>query len=61
MVQPSTAEDVSITIKTLVAGECPFGIRGGGHGAHALSNGVKDGITIDFGMFPRHSSHLTSH
>jgi FAD binding domain-containing protein len=50
MVQPSTAEDVSVTIKTLVAGDCPFGIRGGGHGAHALSNGVKDGITIDLGM-----------
>ncbi|KAM0277694.1 hypothetical protein ACHAQH_005637 [Verticillium albo-atrum] len=49
MVQPSTAEDVSATIKTLVAGKCPFGIRGGGHGAHALSNGVQDGITIDFG------------
>ncbi|KAH6683613.1 FAD binding domain-containing protein, partial [Plectosphaerella plurivora] len=49
MVQPSNAEDVSVIIKTLVAGDCPFGIRGGGHGAHALSNGVKDGITIDFG------------
>ncbi|KAH8661043.1 FAD binding domain-containing protein [Ilyonectria robusta] len=49
MVQPSTAEDVSVTIKTLVAGDCPFGIRGGGHGAHDLSNGVERGITIDFG------------
>ncbi|EEY18179.1 FAD binding domain-containing protein [Verticillium alfalfae VaMs.102] len=48
MVQPSTAEDVSVAIKTIVAGDCPFGIRGGGHGAHALSNGVEHGITIDF-------------
>jgi FAD/FMN-containing dehydrogenase len=49
MVQPSNAEDVSRTIKTLVAGDCPFGIRGGGHGAHTLSNSVEHGITIDFG------------
>ena len=50
MVMPTRAEDVSATIKTLVAGDCPFGIKGGGHGAHVLSNGVKDGVTIDFGM-----------
>ncbi|KAG7112797.1 Bifunctional solanapyrone synthase like protein [Verticillium longisporum] len=50
MVQPSTAEEVSVAIKTIVAGDCPFGIRGGGHGAHALSNGVEHGITIDFGQ-----------
>ncbi|KAM0278919.1 hypothetical protein ACHAQH_004886 [Verticillium albo-atrum] len=49
MVQPSTSADVPVTIKTLVAGDCPFGIRGGGHGAHALSNGVEHGTTIDFG------------
>lgn len=49
MVQPSTAEEVSVAIRTIVAGDCPFGIRGGGHGAHALSNGVEHGITIDFG------------
>ncbi|KAK5996633.1 FAD-dependent monooxygenase sdcF [Cladobotryum mycophilum] len=49
MVQPLTAQDVSITIKTLVANDCPFGIRGGGHGSFPLSNSVKDGVTIDFG------------
>ncbi|KAH7319944.1 FAD binding domain-containing protein [Stachybotrys elegans] len=49
MVQPSTAKHVSVIIKTLVAGECPFGIRGGGHGAHKLSNAVDKGVTIDFG------------
>lgn len=49
MVQPTTAEDVSATIKKLVAGDCPFGIRGGGHGSFPLSNAVEKGITIDFG------------
>jgi FAD/FMN-containing dehydrogenase len=50
MVLPQTAEDVSLTVRTLVAGDCPFGIRGGGHSSHPLSNSVEDGITIDFGM-----------
>jgi hypothetical protein len=50
MVLPLTAEDVSAIIKTLVAGDCPFGIRGGGHSAHRLSNSVEDGVTIDFGV-----------
>jgi hypothetical protein len=49
MVQPENADDVSKTIKVLAEGNCPFGIRGGGHGAHILANGVEDGITIDFG------------
>lgn len=49
LVQPSTAKDVSAIIKSLVAGDCPFGVRGGGHGSFALSNAVKDGVTIDFG------------
>lgn len=49
MVLPSTAEDVSTTIKILVAERCPFGIRGGGHGSFPLSNSVKHGVTIDFG------------
>lgn len=51
MVQPSSADDVSTIIKTLVAGSCPFGVRGGGHGSFALSNAVKNGITIDFGKY----------
>lgn len=49
MVLPSTAEDVSTIIKTVVAGNCPFGIKGGGHGAFAGSNSVEHGVTIDFG------------
>ncbi|CAJ2500423.1 Uu.00g032760.m01.CDS01 [Anthostomella pinea] len=49
MVLPSTAEDVSLTIKALTEHQCPFGIRSGGHGTSALSNSVQDGVTIDFG------------
>lgn len=49
MVFPSTAEDVSTIIKTVVAGHCPFGVKGGGHGSFALSNSVEHGVTIDFG------------
>ena len=49
-VQPSTAEDVSLVITTLVENECPFGVRAGGHGIFPEANGVEDGVTIDFGM-----------
>ncbi|KAK3297150.1 FAD binding domain-containing protein [Chaetomium fimeti] len=48
MVLPYTAEDVSSIIKTLVSGNCSFGVKGGGHGSFALSNAVEDGVTIDF-------------
>jgi len=53
MVLPSTPDDVSTIIRVLVKEYCPFGIRGGGHGSFALSNGVERGVTIDFGRsFP---------
>ena len=48
-VQPSTAEDVSLVIRTLVGNECPFGIRAGGHGIFPQANSVEEGVTIDFG------------
>ncbi|KAJ0158875.1 Bifunctional solanapyrone synthase [Colletotrichum tanaceti] len=47
--QPSTAGDVSAIVRTLVASNCTFGVRGGGHGSFAGSNSVEDGVTIDFG------------
>ncbi|KAL0929830.1 FAD binding domain-containing protein [Colletotrichum truncatum] len=49
VVQPSNAEDVSVTITTLASHNCSFGVRGGGHGSFAGSNSVEDGVTIDFG------------
>lgn len=54
MVLPKTVDDVSITITTIAENNCPFGIRGGGHGAHALSNSLEDGITVDMGELPFH-------
>ena len=50
MVLPESVQDVSAAIVSLVEGNCSFGIRGGGHGAHNLSNAVEHGVTIDFGM-----------
>ncbi|KAK7697635.1 hypothetical protein SLS64_013374 [Diaporthe eres] len=47
--QPEGAKDVSSIVKTLAANDCPFGIRGGGHGFFALSNSVAEGVTIDLG------------
>ncbi|KAF4979662.1 hypothetical protein FZEAL_4153 [Fusarium zealandicum] len=49
IVLPETAEDVSKIMKVITKNSCKFGIRGGGHGNFALSNSVKDGITVDFG------------
>ncbi|KAK8044186.1 hypothetical protein PG993_004210 [Apiospora rasikravindrae] len=50
MVMPSTAEEASEVVMVLAKNECPFGIRGGGHGADAYSNGIDKGVTIDFGL-----------
>ncbi|KAK8085697.1 hypothetical protein PG997_006968 [Apiospora hydei] len=50
MVMPSTAEEASEVIMVLSKNECPFGIRGGSHGADAYSNGIDKGVTIDFGL-----------
>ncbi|KAL0929448.1 FAD binding domain-containing protein [Colletotrichum truncatum] len=49
VIQPSNAEDVSVTITTLASHNCSFGVRGGGHGSFAGSNSVENGVTIDFG------------
>lgn len=50
MVLPTSTEDVAQIAKVISQKECPFGIKSGGHSAFAGSNGVRDGITIDFGM-----------
>lgn len=51
MVLPRSAKELSTAIRTISEGQCPFGIRGGGHGTHALSNSLEEGITIDMGFF----------
>ncbi|KXH69379.1 FAD binding domain-containing protein [Colletotrichum salicis] len=49
MVLPQTAEDVARTIQIISARRCPFGMRSGAHSAFSGSNGLKRGITVDFG------------
>ncbi|KAJ2900398.1 FAD binding domain-containing protein [Zalerion maritima] len=45
---PFTSSDVSAIVSTLAANNCPFGVRGGGHGSFDGSNSVADGVTVDF-------------
>ncbi|KAK2666767.1 FAD-binding, type PCMH, subdomain 2 [Fusarium oxysporum f. sp. vasinfectum] len=49
MVMPESTQDVSWVAKVVSKHSCPFGIRSGAHSAFRGANGVKDGITIDFG------------
>ncbi|KAH7464274.1 hypothetical protein FOMA001_g17461 [Fusarium oxysporum f. sp. matthiolae] len=49
MVMPESTQDVSRVAKVVSKHSCPFGIRSGAHSAFRGANGVKDGITIDFG------------
>ncbi|KAG6999757.1 putative FAD-linked oxidoreductase [Fusarium oxysporum f. sp. conglutinans] len=49
MVMPESTQDVSRVAKVVSKRSCPFGIRSGAHSAFRGANGVKDGITIDFG------------
>ncbi|KAF6830031.1 FAD binding domain-containing protein [Colletotrichum musicola] len=49
MVLPTSTEDVSRIAKIVSRHQCPFGIRSGAHSAWKGSNGVEDGITVDFG------------
>jgi FAD/FMN-containing dehydrogenase len=48
MVLPTSTEDVSEVAKVLHEFKCPFGMRSGAHSAFTGSNGVDDGITVDF-------------
>lgn len=49
MVLPESTSDVTKIAKILNRNQCPFGIRSGAHSAFTGSNGVKKGVTIDFG------------
>ncbi|KAK7043920.1 hypothetical protein VNI00_008086 [Paramarasmius palmivorus] len=49
-VSPTDAQDVSTTLQTLVAGECQFAVRSGGHMQWKDSNNIDaPGVTIDLG------------
>ncbi|KAJ3471951.1 hypothetical protein MRS44_002050 [Fusarium solani] len=50
IVQPETAKDVSVIVKTLAYDtKCNFAIRSGGHTVWAANN-INDGVTIDLGL-----------
>jgi FAD/FMN-containing dehydrogenase len=49
MVFPESAADVSKIVKILDKHSCPFGMRSGAHSAFEGANGIKDGVTVDFG------------
>lgn len=58
MVLPTSPEDVSQVVRTIVANNCSFGVRGGGHGVSTYSSSVDEGVTIDFGMYRLPYSHF---
>ena len=50
MVLPESTADVQATVKILTQEQCPFGIKAGGHSAWKGSNGIAQGVTVDFGF-----------
>ncbi|KAK1975617.1 FAD binding domain-containing protein [Colletotrichum cereale] len=49
MVLPESTSDVSKIATIIDRNHCPFGIRSGAHSAFEGSNGIKNGVTVDFG------------
>jgi FAD/FMN-containing dehydrogenase len=47
IVRPTTANEVSAIVKTLVASGQKFAVRSGGHTQWAGANNIQDGVTID--------------
>ncbi|XWW99082.1 hypothetical protein V2A60_007087 [Cordyceps javanica] len=48
MVLPESTMDVQALARIISQRQCPFGIRAGGHSTWKGSNGVMDGVTVDF-------------
>jgi FAD/FMN-containing dehydrogenase len=46
-VEPSSAEEVSFVLQTLIDTECHFAIKGGGHDRTPGSSNIDGGVTID--------------
>jgi FAD/FMN-containing dehydrogenase len=46
-VSPTTSEEVSITLKTVIQYQCKFAVKSGGHAAFAGASGAEGGVTID--------------
>ncbi|ORY68846.1 uncharacterized protein BCR38DRAFT_424491 [Pseudomassariella vexata] len=50
VIQPQSAEEVSLTVTTLVGDSgCQFAVRSGGHTTWAGANNIENGVTIDLG------------
>jgi FAD/FMN-containing dehydrogenase len=47
IVRPTSAQEVSMIVKTLVAARQSFAVRSGGHTQWAGANNIQDGVTID--------------
>ncbi|KAL4954364.1 hypothetical protein BDW69DRAFT_205259 [Aspergillus filifer] len=52
IIQPLSAQDVSIGIQTMTSfrNSCPFAIRGGGHATVQGASAIADGVTIDLSL-----------
>lgn len=50
MALPESTHDAQVIARVLTRHKCPFGIKAGAHSAWKGSNGIADGVTIDFGM-----------
>ena len=50
VVRPRSADEVSLTLKTLIAAGQKFAVRSGGHTQFAGSNNIEGGVTIDLGL-----------
>jgi FAD/FMN-containing dehydrogenase len=60
IVQPRSAQDVSLAVSTLTSasnGACQFAIRSGGHATWAGANDIKNGVTIDLQMMNSTTYH----
>ncbi|KAL3961098.1 hypothetical protein ACCO45_006215 [Purpureocillium lilacinum] len=49
MALPESTHDAQVIARVLTRHKCPFGIKAGAHSAWKGSNGIADGVTIDFG------------
>lgn len=49
MVLPTSTDDVVKIAEIITTYQCPFGLRSGAHSAFNGSNGVENGVTVDFG------------
>jgi FAD/FMN-containing dehydrogenase len=52
IVMPESTSDVQAIAQIISKENCPFGMKAGGHSAWKGSNGIKNGVTVDFSECP---------